>query len=271
MSILFDSDIIIHYIAAPGLPGDGFTAPEASAIRGDLDNLLARPVISQLTDIPDVVGTPANNDTIFWNDTTDQWEIGTPQSAIWVESVVGSTTYITANEFAKRIAVNEGLTAQAQSGFPERVLINVQYGGTGTSNSVARADHVHIVSDDKMFAIAASGTLSSGTRSLVNTSITGLDPAKNYVIKGTLYLHLRGDGTGASYVRPSVTIGPLTRNVFEDSRGVAGVIVTETVPHEGGYFTGVTSVAVSANVAFQPGDPAYIGGGVLVIEIESNR
>lgn len=267
MSTIFDNDILIHHIAAPGLPGDGFTAPEASAVRNEIDTLLARPIIDALDDIPNVTDNATTGQSIV-KQADGSWagaSVGLPIDGLSFGNPVVANI--------RGINANVGITTTGTEPFPGFPIMNIEvnFGGTGTTTVAARSDHTHPIFTDWEFPFSASGTLSGSTRPLVSSSITGLDPAKTYVLKGKLYLHMRGDGTGASFARPRVTINGAAKDIFEDSRVVAGVLVTETVPHAGVTVTGVTSVPVAATVAFQPGDPAYIGGGVLVIEIEASR
>lgn len=275
MSIIFDNDIIIHHIAAPGLPGDGFTAPEAATLRSDIDALLARPVIDQLTDIPDVTGTPADNDTIFYNGATSEWEMGAPESAIWVERWLDGTTVETVNSSAKRLSFYQGLTAETQAGFPDRILINVQYGGTGTATTTARSDHNHAIRWDEPLPFNESGAISSGTRTLISGTITGLFLDRQYIITATLRGDLRGGGTGAGYTLPSITIGPDTFQRFGGARGevrtVSGVDREYSMAHRGISSLGNSSVNVSAAIAYRSGDPIIVGAGELTVHIKSAR
>lgn len=265
MSTIFDNDILIHYIASPGLPGDGFTAPEALVIRNDLDTLLARPVITELDDVPDV-DTAGATGTALIKQADGTWAARVIPTGIDFYRGAGFATEI---PDITRVDLGPGLWIQHISS--GRAMLEALFGGTGSSNSVARQDHTHNLHADQHFPFSASGTLSGGTRTLVTGTVTGLDPERTYFLKGKVYVHMRGDGSGASFTRPSVTIGGSSRNIFEDSRVVAGVLITEVAMHEGLGVTGVTTVAVSAAVSFQPGDPAYIGGGVLAIEIQANR
>lgn len=268
MSTIFDDDILIHHIGVPGLPGDGFTAPEASALRTDVNEILARPNIAGLDDIPDVnAAAPGDGESLIYNSATGKWDTGVSTGSInTVRQTWGDTTTVSA---VNDLAIDAGLQV-SPSGVGTAIL-SVRLGGTGSSYLVARQDHTHVIFADRPFPFVASGTLSGGTRTLVSGNVTGLDSDRSYILKGTLYLHQRGDGTGASFTRPRLTINGVGVDVFEDSRAVAGVLVTEVVHHPGVGISGVTSVAVSATVSFQPGDPAYIGGGVLFIEIEANR
>lgn len=266
MSTIFDNDVLIHHVASPGLPGDGFTAPEAAAIRADIDDVMARPIIDNLDDL--VPGATSGQVPI--KQSGGSWLPGPAGRPI--QALINGTP-IPGGENIRYINIPYGLAATVSDLFPGEPMLTIlpNYGGTGASTTLAHSDHTHEIFTDWEFPFSATGTLSGGTRPLVSSTITGLDPAKTYVVKGKLYLHMRGDGTGASFARPRLTINSAAKDIFEDSRVVAGVLVTETVPHAGVTVTGVTSVPVTATVAFQPGDPAYIGGGVVVIEIEANR
>ena len=266
MSTIFDNDILIHHIAAPGLPGDGFTAPEATVIRDDLDDLLARPVITKLDDVPDVnASSPTNGQALAWDSASSTWKpvgVGSPVST---QSGGAGTLFGPVSIFDFRT----GLTVAQHSTYPTLAIVTPVYGTT--ANTIAQGNHAHVMYLDRAFPFAETGTLSGGTRTLVSDVVTGLDPAKSFVLKGRLYLHLRGDGSGASFARPRITISGNPMDMFENARIVAGVLITEITPHTGLLVSGVSSVAVSATVAFHPGDPVYVGGGVLVIEIQANR
>lgn len=268
MSTIFDNDVLIHIIAAPGLAGDGFTAPEAATLRSDIDTLLGRPIVTELNDVPDVDTTGATDgQALLYNAGTDEWKPGASGGTIRrIAEAWGDSTMV---EHVSTLRPLHGISVEA--GDPGTAYLKLEFGGTGSAVSAARSDHHHNLHADQAFPFDASGTLSAGTRTLVTGNVSGLDPARTYIIKGTLYVHMRGDGTGASYTRPRATIAGNAKDIFEDSRVVAGVLITEVTPHTGVSVTGVTNVAVSASVSYQPGDPAYIGGGVLVIEIESNR
>lgn len=179
------------------------------------------------------------------------------------DNTTSAASAVTTLDFRRGLRATEQVAGE--------VDVTLEYAGTGAALSVARSDHTHSIRIDQTLAFVASGTLSSGTRTLVTDSVTSLDPTRTYVIKGILYLHARGDGSGASFVRPRVTINGSNKDLFEQARLVAGVLITEPTHHAGVTVTGVTSVAVSASVAFSSGDPSYIGGGELMIEVVANR
>lgn len=265
MSTIFDNEVLIHHIAAPGLPGDGFTAPEAASLRADMNTMLARPVVENIGDLGDVTVTAPTAGQMLVFDGSGN--LANSDVARGLDKIQRSGSNLASDITILNFNAAMNIT------WPGGGVANIfpVWGGTGIADSFAHSDHTHQMFTDREFAISASGTLSGGTRSLVNSTVTGLDPARTYVIKGKLFLHLRGDGTGASFARPRMAINSIGKDIFEDSRIVAGVLVTEVAVHAGTSVTGVSSIPVTASVAFQPGDPVYVGGGLLVIEIEANR
>lgn len=152
-----------------------------------------------------------------------------------------------------------------------RAIITLIYGSTGASFAVARDDHTHSVRVDTQLPFPASGSLSGGTRTLISGNVTGLDPARTYVLRGVLDVQLRGDGTGAGYTLPRITLNGSARDMPDRPRSVAGVQPCYTMRHPGVTVSGVSSVPVSATIAYSEGDATWVGGGALTIEVASNR
>lgn len=257
-------EVHIVITQSPGVDGTTSTA-RLGQIESDLAIVLARPAIEALDDVPDVDAAGATaGQSLLRNAANTGWEAGTPVTGISVkDDTLPAATGVTTLDFRR------GLRATEQ--VPGEVDVTIDYAGTGSATSVARSDHTHSIRIDQTLPIPASGTLSSGTRPLVSGTVSGLDPARSYVIKGTMYLHARGDGSGASFARPRVTINGVNKGLFEDMRLVAGVLITEPTHHAGVLVTGVSSVAVAATVAFSGGDPAYIGAGELFIDVTASR
>lgn len=259
------------HIVITQVPGvDGIASPaRLTQIETDLATVLTRPDVATLGDIPDVnAPAPVNGDVIRWNATTETWDAVAPGSGIQIRDDGGSSTgFFEPN--AVMIWARPGLAVSA--GTPGAVFLAPVFGTA--ANTIAQGNHTHGLYPDTVLPFSASGTLSSGTRTLVSGTVSGLDPARQYRLRGWLMVHARGDGTGASFVMTRVTINGVNKSNFEESRLVAGVLVTEPTiyPTTGAAITGVTSVSVSAAAIYQSGDPAYIGGGVLVIEVASNR
>lgn len=162
-----------------------------------------------------------------------------------------------------------GIQVTQSEGFPHIAIVEPIY-GTG-ANTIAEGNHGHAIRVNPSFPFPASGSFSSGTRTLVGGNVTGLDPSRVYILKGTLDVQLRGDGTGAGRTRPRMTINGVAVDIQEPPRSVAGVQPQYTVRHPGVQVTGVSSVAVSASIAYVDGDPTWVGGGVLTIEVIANR
>lgn len=256
----------VHIIITQTPGVDGITNPaRLTQIETDLATVMSRPAIYAIDDIPDVSVTSATDgDALLYNSATSMWEPGATTGAIsQVDSETGASVLDVSRIFTRR-----GITV-VDSGFAGVAYVQPIY-GTG-ANTVAEGRHAHALHQDSAFPFAPSGVLSSGTRTLVSDTVSGLDPTKAYLIKGTIYLHLRGDGTGASYALPKLTINGVSRDQFEEARSVAGVMVTEVARHTGVLVAGLSSVAVGASVSFQSGDPSYISAGVLVIEIFASR
>lgn len=260
--------VFLHQIAEPGHPGH-ITAGEAAAIRGDQRRILERPVVERSTDLADIPDAPADGETLVWNAAEARWISGTAGGSI---AVIRDHTGAVVAEDIGDLTARLGLTAVPIGS--TRAGLQVNFAGTGTADTVARSNHVHIQYTDRPVPIPASGSLSSGTRPLGSLTITGLDPQITYYIGATLVLDLRGEGTGAGRSIPSITIGPSGQAVKRDrpsARTVAGVDREAAFVHEGIAIAGVTSVPVSCAIQFSSGDPVYVDAGRLTISIRGNR
>ena len=272
MSTVFDNDILIHYIAAPGLPGDGFTAPEASTIRADIDTILSRPQITSLDAVPDVdVPSPSDGQTLIYHDSSDTWQAGSISGAIG--RVQDQPNSIGMND-VHTLIVQPGL--MLTEGSQGTIYIAPRFGGTGANSIVARNDHTHTLSAWNINGFNDSGALSSGTRTLVSGSVSGLSPALTYRVSATLVGDLRGQGTGAGYSLPRVTLAGNEKYRFSSAtrgevRTVAGVDREYAMVHHGTIITGVSSFSYSATLQYRSGDPVLVTGGELTIDIAANR
>ena len=74
-------DIVLITVAPLGAPGTGITNTQYASLDSDRNALLARPNITTLGAVPDVVLTSlAAGQTIVWNATTSKWNNATPTS-----------------------------------------------------------------------------------------------------------------------------------------------------------------------------------------------
>lgn len=262
-------DIVLIQIQRPGIDGAGIAAPEKTQLVNDVAAALARANITSLMAVPGVTGTPANGDVLTFDGS--QWQPQTMAAGIVTISEQGIGVIST---IAGTMEFAEGLTVTA-SETGGTVYPSVVFGGTGSANSVAHSDHTHSLWADVPLPFDASGTLSSGSRPLVSGTVSGLDPARTYIITADLIGDLRGGGTGAGYTLPRITIGSVIQDRFGGTRGevrtVSGVDRQYSMDHPGATVSGVSSVTVGATLAFRSGDPIIVGAGELTIGIKANR
>lgn len=257
----------MHQIAVPGAPGN-ITAEEAAQVRADLaawEALLAAFGIDDLDDV-DLAGL-AGGQVLIYDGATSTWKPGAIQNG--VPTVRRDAASVNTNVLTLNFGSQFGITVPG--GSPTWVNIVPIWGGNGVAETFAHSDHWHQIPSISPLTFPASGSLSSGTRTLFSGTISGLTAANTYLIKASLTADLRGEGTGAGFSLPSITLNGTKRNRFGNVRTVAGVDRDFTMAHQGATVSGVTSVPIVAELAFQPGDPVYVGAGELDIRIESNR
>jgi len=254
--------IIIKVPAQVEIPPSTISEAEWSALQGRVTAVEGL----GLVDLSDVDSSALTDGvTLVYDAATETWKPG---------AAVGRIEYVS-NEGGAGVPNVHGIIAwrglNVITGDPGVAYLQPTWGGTGTANTVARSDHAHSIRTDHYLPFGSTGSFSSGTRSLVSGNVTGLDVSRTYVIKGTLDVQLRGDGTGAGRTRPRITINGNGIDIPEPPRSVAGVQPQYTVRHPGVTVTGVSSVAVSGSIAYVDGDPTWVGGGALTVSIEANR
>lgn len=264
-------EVHIVLTQTPGVDGTPSTS-RLTQIENDLATLLGRPVITQLADVPDVVGPFANGQVLVWDDTDEEWRPGSVNLPIQA-TAFGGTPLATAFRI---LDTTFGLTMTADEPFPgvERVRIQANFAGTGDANTIARSNHTHTLPANTRAFATASGTLSSGTRTLISGTVSGLNPAYTYLADAILIGDLRGEGSGAGYSQPRITLNSVTQTRFGgngDVRTVAGVDREYSMHHGGVSVSGVSSFAYSATLSYQSGDPINVGAGELVIRLRANR
>lgn len=267
--MIFDDDILIHHVMIPGMDGNGMTPAEYAQLRSDADDILARPNITGVMAIPGVSGSPTVGDVLV-HIGDDQWE---PQELSPGISIVFSSGVI--SNVASTLDFHSGSFNVTASGSGGTVFIEPRYAGSGAARTLARSDHEHQLRLDAALPFDETGTLSSGTRTLISGNVTGLDPSRTYMLSGELKGDLRGGGDGAGYTLPRITMAGNARDRFGGSRGevrtVSGVDRPYEMNHPGVTVSGVTSASVSASIAYRSGDPINVGAGELTIKIKANR
>lgn len=252
--------IVIRVPADVSVPANSPAGPEWNSLLTRVSELEDLTIL----DLADVSGTPQAGNLIIRNDTNDGWELKNFTSGI--TAILDSSGVVSL--VANTMQLYKGFTVTA-SPAGNTVYVEPLYGTA--ANTIAQGNHTHSIRVDTQLPFPSSGSFSSGTRTLTSGNVTGLDPNRTYVIKGVLDVHLRGDGVGAGYTRPRITINGNGVDMPERPRSVAGVQPCYTMRHPGVSVTGVSSVAVSATIAYSEGDPTWVGGGALTISVESNR
>lgn len=262
------------HIVVTQVPGvDGLASPaRLTQIEADLDTLHSRPIINKLVDIPDVVGPFSSGQTLVYDADDAEWIAGDASQPIQ-PTAFGSSPLVPSFRI---LNTTFGLTMTADEPFAgvARVSIQANFAGTGDANTVARSNHTHSLPVNTRAFATATGTLSSGTRSLITGTVTGLNPAYTYIADAILICDVRGEGSGAGYSEPRITLNSVTQSRLGgngDVRTVAGVDREFSMNHGGVMVAGVSSFAFSATITYKSGDPIYIGAGELVIRLRSNR
>lgn len=260
MAIEIQTPPIIIRVGSANLPPGDIPPPEWEEFKG---RVIAQEnkALDDLTDV-DTAGAD-DGDTLVYE--SGEWKPG--QTTGMIERVSTNWDPVTV-ENVNHLTFGPGLAVDPSFGSP-RAHVVPQFGTTNTT--IARGNHTHAIRVDTQLTFSASGSFSSGTRTLVAGNVTGLDTTKTYVLKGVLDVHLRGDGAGAGYTRPRITINGNAVDMPERPRNVAGVQPCYTMRHPGVTVSGVSSVAVSATIAYSEGDATWVGGGALTISIEANR
>ena len=269
-SVLFDKDIIRHDRIIPGQAGDGITLPEYTALRNDINDLLARPVIDEIDDIPNVnAATPDDGDALLYDEASNTWIPGASGGTI--ATVRGDSTTI--NDVPEIVAWR-GIQVQT-GGTPGAAYMSVVFAGSGGvgTYTAAKSDHDHPLPLITREPISPGGYLSGGTRNLASTNVTLLD-GYSYLIEAKVNMQVRGGDPGPCYYRFNITIDGNTRTSPAGENGfwaVQGVPDKTTYEHDRALNGDGSSIAVSASVSWHSGGGMYTDAGELVVTVTRNR
>src|SRR5690606_33065915 len=169
--ILIVSPASVHY--PPGNP----TIAEWNALVGRVTAVEGLGVV----DLSDVdADAPEDGMTLIYDAGTQTWK---PGAATGKLEEVRNATNTTIIPDVHTILTDRGLDViPSNEGTPGLAYIVPLYGTA--QRTVAEGNHTHAIRVDPQFSFPASGSFSSGTRSLVSGTVTGLDPAKSYVLRG---------------------------------------------------------------------------------------
>lgn len=270
-NVLFDKDIIRHDRIIPGQAGDGITPPEYTALRSDIDDLLARPVIDEVDDIPNVnAPTPADGDALVYDEGSGEWVAASPGDPLTVKQPGSGLTVPN----VRTIVAWRGVDIET-SDQDNTVFLQGQFAGSGgaATYTAAKSDHTHPVPLITREPISPGGYLSGGTRNLASTNVTLLD-GYSYLIEAKVNMQVRGGDPGPCYYRFNITIAGNTRTSPAGESGfwaVQGVPDKTTYEHDRALNGAGSSIAVSASVSWHSGGGMYTDAGELVVTVTRNR
>lgn len=260
-------EVHIVITQVPGVDGTASTA-RLGQIESDLAIVLARPAIEALDDVPDVdVAGATAGQSLIRNAANDGWEPGTPVTGISVKDNTDTgATGVTTIDFIR------GLRATEQ--VPGEVDITIDYGGTGSSANVARADHWHANPLPVFQSFGASGYMSGGTRQVVSRSVT-LNNGVSYNVIARFRPQMRGADGGAAYYTMTLDIGGTSKT--STGGASSGFWCVQGVPNKEEWVfarnivgTGA-SVTVSGSVSYHSGSGFNVDAGELEIDLRPNR
>lgn len=238
------------------------TLPTSTITAGEWDALKGRVTVVEglgLVDLSDVDTTGlANGLTLVYDSASGTWKPGSSGGTI--ATVKNNTTTVRSNVSELRFL--DGISATAVINVAGVVELNVQYGGTGSANLAARSDHTHTPATTPKFPFAASGVLSSGTRTLVNDTITGLSPGTSYTIIARLRCNHKNTINNGT-VRFSLQVGAAAADTADEPN--VGGVPAKAYLEATGTTGGVSSIGITATVQYQTGDPTDILAGCVYV------
>lgn len=261
-------EVFVVHILERGMTGDGFSPAEAAQMRTDMDTFLGTTIPQEIGDLNDVDLTGlGDGDVLRYDADTGEWLAAEASPA--VATVDSASIDFTTS------------TGSIIDGGPIFTIVtgDVKYGGTGSAATAARSDHSHtatVISDVQTFA--ATGALSSGTRTLITYDAGPLLDGVVYDCRARVVVNMRNDGD-TGIVNLGLRIGgsgsfPKTttevRTVGGVDRLAEWVFVRSAA--NGGQIVGTNAtVQVVADVAFSSGDPTNIRHGWVEFEAHPRR
>lgn len=223
-----DDQVLVYVIPKPAaVPASTITAGDWTTMGERVDAL----EVLELDGLADVdTSGITDGQTLIYNAGTSTYVAGDPSGAI---SRIDDHTSTEVVADANRLTYYLGLTATAAgSGW---AAVSVRFAGSGSANMVARSDHSHSAEVGDILTGAATGVLSSGTRTLSSATTATLASGtvydfsasanvvcRNNVNSGTAQLLFR-IGTESGYPersRPLLTVGGVPEPSDIKFRGV---------------------------------------------------
>lgn len=219
-----DDQVLTYVIPKPA------AVPASTITGGDWTTLNDRMDVVEdmgLADLSDVNTTGATDgDTLMYDSAaTPPWVVGS-NTGLTVRNGDGSIVASNVESFYFLY----GVEAYQHLSLPDRVVVRPTYGGTGTTDTVARSDHYHSAPVGKRGVIAATGVLSSGTRDLVSTTFGPLTSGITYDVEAWFVVRARNNVNNGTFnllcrVGADAAYPQLSRNV----QTVGGVPVDQHI------------------------------------------
>jgi hypothetical protein len=265
-----DRDIILIEVARRGRDGDYAGASEVAALQSRASALEARPNITSLDDVPNVVETSPTTGQVLTRDANGNWVNATLAAGVNVREAGQIVTSNARNiDFSGTFDVADAPDPPPSGPYATVALV---FAGSGGSAFPARSDHVHTNPPPVRVPIAAGGYMSSGTRALASTNVT-LPAGISCVVKAYFEgFQMRGADAGACYYQLRITINGNART----SAGGAKWVV-QGVPNDPNWGHHQTidgtgaAITVSADVIYHSGGGFYTDSGDLVVEVDPAR
>lgn len=267
--MIHPDEVVAIEIMRPGPAGDGVTSGEATQILEAIDEFQSTTIPQNLGDLNNVnVPSPSNGQVLTYVTANSRWQAATPANLI-VEEGAGETVV---NSSARRLLFRNGVAASQSGVVSERVVIDLEYAGTGSAVTPARSDHTHNPAIMFLETFAATGNLSSGTRTVLSSSIGPFLNGVAYDIHGTFLVRCRG-AVNSGTITLSCRIGgsasfPARSRVVQ----VVGGVPVDQIIHFHRTITGDgTSATVTFQVTYSSGDPTDIRDGEVSIVATPRR
>lgn len=268
-----DSEVLVYYIPrAAAVPPSAITGADWTAMDARVDTLEAGHTLDSHTDV-NTAGA-ADGDRLVYDSATSTW---VPEATASGISAVQNNAVDLMTDVLK-LNAEVGIEFYDAGVTPGTAAMRVKFAGTGSASTVARSDHSHSAQIGRTWSFAATGVLSSGTRTLMSQTIT-LAAGITYDITATAKARVRNNvnsGTINLLFRVGTDAGwpEISRNV----QNVGGVPVDQDIDFRnqttGEHLTLVgtgAAIDVSFKVQYSSGDASDIRDGYVTVVARPRR
>ena len=246
-------EITVIKVGSLGAPGTGITPTEYASLDSDRNALLARANITGVAAIPGVVLTAlADGQVLAYQASSGHWINVANLEA--VKTVKNNSSVIMSNadtlNWSSAFAVTQDGTVTTQAD------IAPVFGTTSTTFAVG--NHVHNAGIVNRWTFAATGLLSSGSRTLATNTSTVLVNGVTYDWHATFVVTGRNNvNNGTVTLSFTIAGSTMTRTLTT----VGGVPHEMTIPHAGVSVGTGAGITVTASIAYGANDPTNVDDG----------